>query len=137
MKNFFVALCFCLIIVGSISFIKNNGQTAKMTGFVLVLALLLSLLSSLPYISLNTDLKREIAVFKNVDNSFSESAFKKAIELMLEKEGIEFKDIEIFSSKNRTGSINIEKIKINGVKEKEKTESFIKENTGIKEVEVS
>lgn len=137
MKNFFIALCFCLIIVGSISFIKNSGQSAKMTGFVLVLALLLSLLSSLPYISLNTDLKREIAVFKNVDNSLSEAAFKEAIELMLKNKGIEFKDIEIFSSKNSEAGINIEKIKINGVKEKEKTESFIKENTGIEEVEVS
>lgn len=132
-----MALCVCLIIVGSVSFIKNSGQTAKMTGFVLVLALLSSLLSSVPYISLNVDLKREIDLSQNVDNSLSESAFKEAIALMLKKEGIEFKDIEIFSSKNKAGSINIEKIKVNGVKETEKTESFIKENTGIKEVEVS
>ena len=62
MKNFFVALCVCLVCFGSSSLIKNGGQTSKMTGFVFVLALILSLLCAVPYISLNIDLKYYILI---------------------------------------------------------------------------
>ncbi len=137
MKDFFVSLCLILIAFGAAAFIKNGGALSKMTGFVFAVAVICSVIGAF-------DLSEVQDIKFNLDSegiyasaSLSSEAFKIAIENMLKTEGIDFEEITLFSSKNSDGSISIEKIRIKGTKDTDRTKEFIKENTGIEKIEVS
>lgn len=137
MREFFVSLCLILVTFGASALIKNGGALSKMTGFVFALAVICSVMSAFNVsevqdIKLNFDSGEIYA-----SASLSSEAFKMALEDMLTKEGIEFGEIMLHSSKNEDGSISIEKIRVKGVTDKDRTAEFIKENTGIEKIEVS
>lgn len=137
MREFFVSLCLILITFGASALIKNGGALSKMTGFVFALAVICSVMSAFNVsevqdIKLNFDSGEIYA-----SASLSSEAFKMALEDMLTKEGINFSEIMLHSSKNEDGSISIEKIRVKGVTDKDRTAEFIGENTGIEKIEVS
>lgn len=137
MREFFVSLCLILVTFGASALIKNGGALSKMTGFVFALAVICSVMSAFNVsevqdIKLNFDSGEIYA-----SASLSSEAFKMALEDMLTKEGIEFGEIMLHSSKNEDGSISIEKIRVKGVTDKDRTAEFIRENTGIEKIEVS
>ncbi|MEE0839237.1 MAG: hypothetical protein U0L72_01640 [Acutalibacteraceae bacterium] len=137
MKDFFVSLCLILVAFGAAAFIKNGGALSKMTGFVFAVAVICSVIGTLD-LSEVQDIKFNLdseGIYASAD--LSSEAFKTAIENMLKTEGIDFEEIMLFSSKNSDGSINIEKIRVKGVTDKERTAEFIRENTGIEKIEVS
>ncbi|MEE0947036.1 MAG: hypothetical protein U0M42_09475 [Acutalibacteraceae bacterium] len=137
MKNFFTSLCFILVAVGSASFVKNTGELKKITSFVFAVTVICSVMSVLSkseikQFDFNTDYTDAAVSF-----SASEEAFVLALEKMLEDREIQFDEIRVSSSKREDMSINIEKIYVKGVKDKEAAFDIIKENTGIEEIEVS
>jgi|GEM_PF-4051236 len=131
-----MSLCIILVSYGSAAFIKNSGETAKMTRFVFAVTLLCSLLSGLPSISF-IDIPFSMSSQDYTNYNLSEAAFTGTVEQMLKKEETEFKKVSISYSQNEDGSINIEKIRVTGAKEPEKVKKIISENTGIEQIEVS
>lgn len=108
-----------------------------MSRFVFAVAVFCSVISTVPFLDIDSISFSIPANVQYSNSSLSESAFEQVLGEMLKKEGIEFKDITVYSSKNEDKSINIEEIRVKGVADKQRAEDFIRTNTGVEKIEVS
>ncbi len=137
MKNFFMSLCAVLISYGCAGFIKNSGKTAKMTHFIFALCVICSFISLLPRVDLALPTFSSSGTAEYTNTELSEEVFTKTLENLLSGQSITFEKIEVTSSKNKDGSITINKIRVQGASDSEKAKEILKENTSVAQIEVN
>lgn len=108
--SFFAAFCAASVFIGGLFMLCPEGTMTKPVKYILSLVFLLTVISAAGITVRNSDFKFEFTSPQIESDELEVNSAKFVYGYTLKKAGINYSDIEIFTTKTENGSISINKV---------------------------